>query len=136
LSHRGAARRRRDHMSTGTRAAGSHCAAPAPSYRVVARARSAVTVGLRTVSPRPDSLRDVQSQLEQALLDTPDLDPDAGSGQPDVPGEAPNKRDERLEFFSAAALAEVDAWRAGGPLPTSAEGLECMDCYIYLEDAV
>lgn len=79
----------------------------------------------------------LQQQLDQALAE--DL---ADTTLPEVVPAETQRKDPLEEWFSKAAIAEVDAWRVTtfrgeyGPPPTSAEGLELMSIYLKLDREV
>ena len=58
--------------------------------------------------------------------------------EPELPVVADEQpREDPLEqWFSKEAIAEVRAWRRGGPVPTSAAGLELMEVYVRVDEDV
>ena len=54
---------------------------------------------------------------------------------PVVADEQP-REDPLEQWFSKEAIAEVRAWRRGGPVPTSAAGLELMEVYVRVDEDV
>lgn len=75
---------------------------------------------------RANTLRDLRDELQQALVE--DSAPDTA-----LPNEP---EDPVARLFTPEAMSEVNAWRAGGPAPSSAKGLEIMLAYLWLEENV
>jgi hypothetical protein len=84
------------------------------------------------MSTHPNSLRDLQDQLEKALLDmagvtaVPELAL-ADEGQPKSPLEA---------WFTVSDIAEWHAWLRGGSAPQSIGGLELVGLTLDLDRLV
>jgi hypothetical protein len=81
---------------------------------------------------RADSLRDLQEQLETALLESPAPEEPMTAVDP-FPAAKP---DPLVRWFTPEGIAEWRAWRSGGPVPQSASGLELVHICVLWDDHV